>query len=267
MLWTICVVLIVLWLLGFSIHIGGALIHLLLVVALIVLVVQLLTGRGPGSSPPSVRTSSSVTPAGRVSYGAIVGVVAVLYFAREVLIPLALATLFSFLLGPLVRRLERWRLRRAPAVLAIAAVFFGVFGLIAWLSVAQAMDLAGKLPGYQNNIQEKVEALRNRGGSLTAVATVLQNVEQKTAPPSLPVSCGPARRHGAIADGRAGHRATGPHADVAEWAARTLARPAHDDGPRRDLHGFHPPPAGESARPPLAPRRAGTPAADHAGGR
>ena len=48
MLWTICVVLIVLWLLGFSIHIGGALIHLLLVVALIVLVVQLLTGRGPG---------------------------------------------------------------------------------------------------------------------------------------------------------------------------------------------------------------------------
>ena len=48
MLWTICVVLIVLWLLGFSIHIGGALIHLLLVVALIVLVIQLLTGRRPG---------------------------------------------------------------------------------------------------------------------------------------------------------------------------------------------------------------------------
>ena len=48
MLWTICVVLIVLWLLGFSIHIGGALIHILLVVALIVLVVQLLSGRGSG---------------------------------------------------------------------------------------------------------------------------------------------------------------------------------------------------------------------------
>ena len=48
MLWTICVVLIVLWLLGFSIHIGGALIHLLLVVALVVLVIQLLTGRGSG---------------------------------------------------------------------------------------------------------------------------------------------------------------------------------------------------------------------------
>jgi hypothetical protein len=45
MLWTIFVVLIVLWLLGFSLHIGGALIHLLLVVGLIVLVINLLSGR------------------------------------------------------------------------------------------------------------------------------------------------------------------------------------------------------------------------------
>jgi len=45
MLWTIFVVLLVLWLLGFSFHIAGGLIHLLLVVALIVLVVNLLSGR------------------------------------------------------------------------------------------------------------------------------------------------------------------------------------------------------------------------------
>jgi len=45
MLWTIIVVLVILWLLGFSFHIGGALIHLLLVLALIVLVFNLLTGR------------------------------------------------------------------------------------------------------------------------------------------------------------------------------------------------------------------------------
>ncbi len=45
MLWTILVVLLVLWLLGFSLHIGGGLIHLLLVVALVVLVINLLTGR------------------------------------------------------------------------------------------------------------------------------------------------------------------------------------------------------------------------------
>jgi hypothetical protein len=45
MLWTIVAVLLILWLLGFSLHIGGALIHLLLVVGLVVLVINLLGGR------------------------------------------------------------------------------------------------------------------------------------------------------------------------------------------------------------------------------
>lgn len=45
MLWTIAVILIVLWLLGFGFHVAGGLIHLLLVIALVVIVVQLITGR------------------------------------------------------------------------------------------------------------------------------------------------------------------------------------------------------------------------------
>jgi hypothetical protein len=45
MLWTIFVILLVLWLLGFSFHIGGGLIHLLLVIAIVVLVFNLITGR------------------------------------------------------------------------------------------------------------------------------------------------------------------------------------------------------------------------------
>jgi hypothetical protein len=46
-LWTIIVVLVVLWLLGFlAFHIGGGLIHILIVIALVLLVVNLLTGRG-----------------------------------------------------------------------------------------------------------------------------------------------------------------------------------------------------------------------------
>jgi hypothetical protein len=45
MLWTVFVVLIILWLLGFSLNVGGSLIHLLLVVGLIVLVFNLLSGR------------------------------------------------------------------------------------------------------------------------------------------------------------------------------------------------------------------------------
>jgi hypothetical protein len=45
MLWTIFVILLVLWLLGFSFHIGGGLIHLLLVIAVVVLVFNLITSR------------------------------------------------------------------------------------------------------------------------------------------------------------------------------------------------------------------------------
>jgi hypothetical protein len=45
MLWTIFVVLLVLWLLGFSLHVAGGLIHLLLVVALVILVINLFSGR------------------------------------------------------------------------------------------------------------------------------------------------------------------------------------------------------------------------------
>ena len=45
MLWTIVVLLLILWLLGFSMHVAGGLIHLLLVVALVVIVLRLLSGR------------------------------------------------------------------------------------------------------------------------------------------------------------------------------------------------------------------------------
>ena len=45
MLWTILVILLVLWLLGFGFHVAGSIIHLLLVIALIVLVIQLVSGR------------------------------------------------------------------------------------------------------------------------------------------------------------------------------------------------------------------------------
>lgn len=45
MLWTIFVILLILWILGFSFKIGGGLVHILLVIALIVLVVNLVTGR------------------------------------------------------------------------------------------------------------------------------------------------------------------------------------------------------------------------------
>jgi hypothetical protein len=45
MLWTILVILVILWLLGFALKVGGGLIHLILVIAVILLIIQLITGR------------------------------------------------------------------------------------------------------------------------------------------------------------------------------------------------------------------------------
>ncbi|TAJ98490.1 MAG: lmo0937 family membrane protein [Candidatus Manganitrophaceae bacterium] len=52
MLWTIFIILLILWALGFSLHLAGGLIHALLVVAAVLLVVQLVTGRGSTAGPP-----------------------------------------------------------------------------------------------------------------------------------------------------------------------------------------------------------------------
>jgi hypothetical protein len=46
MLWTIAVILLILWLLGFSLHLGGGLIHIILVIVVIVVIIRLVSGRG-----------------------------------------------------------------------------------------------------------------------------------------------------------------------------------------------------------------------------
>lgn len=47
MLWTIIGILVILWILGFSFSVGGGLVHILLVIAVIVLIIKLVTGRAP----------------------------------------------------------------------------------------------------------------------------------------------------------------------------------------------------------------------------
>jgi predicted PurR-regulated permease PerM len=91
---------------------------------------------------------------------------AVLYFAREVLIPLALAILLTFLLAPLVRRLERLRLPRLPAVLVIVALAVGLIVSVGLLVEGEVLDFASNLPKYRENIREKLTALRNPGSAI-----------------------------------------------------------------------------------------------------
>jgi predicted PurR-regulated permease PerM len=120
-------------------------------------------------SPPSERPEAgpqpiAVAPSGPglplTSALAIGGaVIAVLYLARDVLVPLALAILISFTLAPLVNRLRRLGLGRAPSVMIVVTLALGLVVGFFWLLVGQAVHLASDLPRYEDNLREKIRLL------------------------------------------------------------------------------------------------------------
>ena len=108
---------------------------------------------------------------------------AILYLARDVLIPLALAILLSFLLAPLVRRLEHWKLGRLTSTLIAVVIGFAFIGGIGLVATRQALSLAGKLPEYRENIREKIHALRApNDGTLGKAAEAIKQLESDAAP-------------------------------------------------------------------------------------
>ncbi len=91
----------------------------------------------------------------------VIVVVAVLYFARDVFIPLALAVLFAFLLGPLVMRLRHWGVWRMPAVLIVVALAFVAIAGVTDLMVVQLTELGRKMPEYEQNLHKKAQSVRD----------------------------------------------------------------------------------------------------------
>lgn len=76
-------------------------------------------------------------------------------WAREFLLPLILAILISFLLAPVVSRLERWHFPRALAVLSVVAIAFALIGGLCSTLSLQGLDLVNSLPKYRDNIHAK----------------------------------------------------------------------------------------------------------------
>ena len=74
---------------------------------------------------------------------------AALYLGREVLIPLALAALFTFLLNPLVKRLCRWGVPRVLSVGMVTVACFSSLALMAWLLGGELAVLANDLPNHR----------------------------------------------------------------------------------------------------------------------
>jgi predicted PurR-regulated permease PerM len=132
-------------------------------------------------------------PAGSVANNLLMAalVISGLYFAREILVPVALAVLISFVLTPLVGLLQRWRFPRAAAISVTVVVALAVVAGLAGMVISQVNSLAADLPKYQATLREKVQNIRDTVGgpgilqNATVLLKDLGRELDKPEPPSL----------------------------------------------------------------------------------
>ena len=122
------------------------------------------------SSRPEIRHLLGVVTA--------VVVVAALYFARVVFIPVALAILVAVVLTPAVSFLERLRLYRSVAIFIVMTTLVCTGVLIGWTALPQFVDLTAQLPEYEQAIQHKVDVLKGKtGGKLRSATHSVKSLE------------------------------------------------------------------------------------------
>jgi predicted PurR-regulated permease PerM len=81
-------------------------------------------------------------------------------WAKDFLLPVVLAALISFLIAPLVSRLERWGFHSIVAVFAVVAVAFALLGAVCTTVSIETLDLVNSLPKYRDNIRARWEAIQ-----------------------------------------------------------------------------------------------------------
>ena len=115
----------------------------------------------PTPAPRWAQVAPAETPSLRslTTLAGSVVIVAALYFGREVLIPITLAILLSFVLAPLAGLLRR-AIGRIPAVILSVLIAVTIFLALAGVMGVQVAELANDIPRYQTTIRQKVDTLR-----------------------------------------------------------------------------------------------------------
>ena len=90
-----------------------------------------------------------------------VAVIAGLYFGRDVLVPMSIAVLLSFVLAPATEALSRLHIGRVASVLIAVALAFAILGILGAIIGRQAAQLSENLPEYQVVISKKLDAVRS----------------------------------------------------------------------------------------------------------
>ncbi len=107
----------------------------------------------------------------------LVAVIALLYLAREILIPLAFAITLTLILAPMVAWVEKTvRLSRVPSVLVVMILSLAAAGSVSLVIFNQLVGIANDLPGYRKNIDQKIESMRRPGKS--AVQRAAESVQE-----------------------------------------------------------------------------------------
>jgi predicted PurR-regulated permease PerM len=115
-------------------------------------------------------------------------IIAMLYFGREIFVPIALAILLSFVLAPAVRFLEDWYAPRAVAVMSVVLLAFAVLFAAGGVVATQLAELANDLPGYQSTIRAKIQSIRGTtatSSTLERAADVLQDLGKELEKPKV----------------------------------------------------------------------------------
>jgi predicted PurR-regulated permease PerM len=113
-------------------------------------------------------------------------VIAGLYFGREILLPLALAVLLSFVLTPPLLLLRRIKLPRAVAVALVVSAAFAIIFALGWLISREMTQLAADLPTYRSTLSEKIKSVREntaRSPTLERAGEVLSELQKELATP------------------------------------------------------------------------------------
>lgn len=122
---------------------------------------------------------SPVSPSRMPAFATVLAVVAILYFAKEVLLPLAIAVLLTFALSPISSRLRKLGLPRIIAVVTTVVLAFFILILFGLVVAWQVAEVAQDLPTYQDNIIGKIRALQESGtdnGIVRRLTSVVESV-------------------------------------------------------------------------------------------